>query len=205
MSTLAGAYRHAPITAQIDALTERFDFLRHPFYEAWTEGRLSREDLARYAEAYRWPVLALAALAELAVDPEHAREEYAHVTLWEQFARGCGARRREPPAHGASCALVWLAGTDRLERLAALYAIESVQPLLAATKLAALRRHYGFEEGGTTEYFTIHATRDFVHAAATRAEIERAASPRDGRRLVARARAVLAANWQLLDALAVAA
>jgi len=192
------------ITAQIDALVSRFDLLRHPFYEAWTEGLLAPDDLARYADAYRWPVLALAAVAELAGDPEHAREEYEHVALWDRFAEAVGARRREPAAHAADCALIWLAGADRLECLAVLYAIEAGQPPVAAAKLDALHRHYGFGEGGPTEYFAVHRTRDLAHAASLRARLERLAGPRDGRRLIARARAALAANWLLLDGVAAA-
>lgn len=36
----------------IDALIEKHHLLKHPFYQAWTAGKLSRESLALYAEQY---------------------------------------------------------------------------------------------------------------------------------------------------------
>lgn len=197
--------RAAETVAAIDAVVRRHDLLQHPFYVAWSAGELSRDDLGRYAAAYRWPVLALAAVAELAADSGHAREEYAHVALSDDFARACGGYGRQPGPAAADCALIWLAGRDRLEQLATLYAIESMQPPIAAAKLDGLLSHYGFDEGPATEYFRVHRTRDFVHAAVTRRELLRESGPRDGRRLVARARAVVEANWQLLTAVHAAA
>jgi len=35
------------------------DLLTHPFYQAWSAGELRAEDLARYAEQYRFQVQAL--------------------------------------------------------------------------------------------------------------------------------------------------
>ncbi|MEA2312434.1 MAG: pyrroloquinoline-quinone synthase [Solirubrobacteraceae bacterium] len=187
------------VTRQIDALVERWNFLRHPFNEAWSEGELTHADLARYAGAYRWPVLALAAVTELARDNEHARKGYEHVALWEAFAAACGAPPAEPIGAAAECALAWLAARDRLERLAVLYAIESAQPAIAATKLDGLIRHYGFVEGPATEYFAVHAQRDAEPAAAARDALLAQATSSDCTRLTEQAEAALRAKWRLLD------
>ena len=36
----------------LDALIEEHHLLKHPFYQAWTEGTLSKESLQLYAEQY---------------------------------------------------------------------------------------------------------------------------------------------------------
>ena len=36
----------------LDALVEMYHLLKHPFYKAWTEGRLSKQQLGLYAEQY---------------------------------------------------------------------------------------------------------------------------------------------------------
>ena len=95
---------------------------------------------------------------------------------------------------------------DLLEHLAVLYAIEAGQPEMSKTKLEGLTAHYGYtEEGPAVEYFRVHELRDVEHARAG-ARADRGA---DGRqwttprrrpsRMVARARAALRGNWQLLD------
>lgn len=193
------------IIEQIDALGREWDVRSHPFYADWAVGALTPADLTRYAAEYRWGVLAQAALAGVVAGPEHAREEREHVGLWERFAQACGARPGPPGPATADCALAWCAGADRLERLAVLYALESAQPEVARTKLAALVAYYGFERGPTTEYFVVHAARDVAHAAELRAAICREAGPRDGARMVARARAALRGSWLLVDGVAAAA
>jgi len=39
------------LCARIDEARQRWDVLKHPFYERWERGELSREDLAFYAAA----------------------------------------------------------------------------------------------------------------------------------------------------------
>ena len=46
------------ILAGLDRLVEKYHLLKHPFYRAWTQGTLSRESLALYAEQYYQHVLA---------------------------------------------------------------------------------------------------------------------------------------------------
>ena len=48
---------------RLDAVAERFDVLRHPFYVRWSEGTLRRDELALYAGQYAHAVKALAAAA----------------------------------------------------------------------------------------------------------------------------------------------
>jgi pyrroloquinoline-quinone synthase len=184
---------------RIDAAARRWNVLDHPFYKRWSEGALTRPELAEYAAQYRHAVVALADQAAAAGDGEHAREEAAHVAVWDSFAEACGSLPVEANAETAECVDAWTAGDDRLERLAVLYAIESAQPAISRTKLDGLVAHYGFEEGPATEYFSLHAERDVEHAAESRAELEALASPADADRLAERAETAARANWRLLD------
>lgn len=179
---------------------ERWNVLEHPFYTRWERGELDTRELAFYAGEYRHAVVALAREAE-AAGAEHAAEEAAHVDLWDDFAHMLGADLdRAPLAETVECAESWTGGTDRLERIAVMYAIESAQPAISSTKLAGLARHYGFDpEGPAAAYFALHAERDLEHAEESRALLAAEATEADVERLVAAAEAALRGNWRLLD------
>jgi pyrroloquinoline-quinone synthase len=196
---------------RIDAARERWNVLRHPFYLRWSAGELERSELAFYAGEYRHAVVALAdatAGAAEAAGPElraeladHAGEERAHVTLWDEFAAALGAEIDRPARpESAACTEAWTAGDDLLERLAVLYAVESAQPAISRTKLDGLCEHYamGADEPATA-YFTLHSERDHEHAAQSRKMLLQRTDEGDEDRLVARAETALRGNWELLD------
>jgi pyrroloquinoline-quinone synthase len=196
---------------------DSWNVLRHPFYVKWSSGDLTADELSLYAGQYAHAVEALASASRHAAEvapaaiaaelAEHAVEEEAHVELWTRFAACVGARAPATPLpETAECVTAWSAA-DRalLPTLVALYAIESAQPSISATKLDGLRRHYGVAEGPATEYFTVHAVRDIDHAASARSLIMSeldGTAPQDrapDAELVDQAERVLAANWRLLD------
>ncbi len=198
---------------RLDQVAKRWNVLRHPFYVRWSEGTLTREELALYAGQYAHAVEALAAgtrrvatLAPAATAEEHAVEEEAHVELWGEFAAAVGSGK-EPRSGGmaaplpetAECVRAW-ADPDRalLPTLVALYAIESAQPAISATKRIGLVERYGFEPGPATAYFDVHAVRDLEHARAGRETITDVGIE-DADALAAEAERVLKANWRLLD------
>jgi pyrroloquinoline-quinone synthase len=196
---------------RLDAARDRWDVLRHPFYVRWSRGELERDELAFYAGEYRHAVVALADACEKAAaagEPalraeleEHAAEECEHVELWDGFAGALGAGlAREPRPETRACAGAWTAGSDLLEHLAVLYAVESAQPAISQTKLEGLVGHYGMRPGEPgTAYFELHAERDEEHAAHSRLLIEERLGDADADRLVERAEAALRGNWTLLD------
>jgi pyrroloquinoline-quinone synthase len=189
------------------------DVLEHPFYVRWSNGELSREELAAYSGQYRHAVVALAAASRNATPAadgelrehleEHAAEEAEHVGLWDRFVSATGGDAdAAPTAETELCAAAWAGdGRDLDATLAALYAIESAQPEIAAIKQRGLVDLYGYDEGPATEYFEVHAKRDHDHAEAHRRfleeRIESGAADQD--ELIAAAREVLRANWTLLD------
>lgn len=183
---------------RLEAVSDRWNVLRHPFYRRWERGELSREELSYYAGEYRHAVVALAGLARTASDRGHAAEEAAHVELWDDFAAALGADlERAPRAETAACAETW--SGEGVEGAAALWAIESAQPEISRTKLEGLVRWYGFEQHTKgTRYFELHAERDHEHAELSRRVLERA-RPEEEDGIVAAAEAALRANWELLD------
>ena len=184
---------------RLDEMRARWNVLDHPFYLRWERGDLTREDLAFYAGEYRHAVVALADVAAVGGDAEHAAEEAAHIELWDDFAAALDAPLdREPGSETRECADAWRA-EDSLAARAVLYAVESGQPDISRTKLTGLVDHYGFAAGSkSTGYFELHSDRDHEHAAAS-AEVLSKAAPEDADRLVAAATAALEGNWRLLD------
>jgi pyrroloquinoline-quinone synthase len=185
-----------------DAIRERWDVLRHPFYQRWSQGDLAPGELAFYAGQYRHAVVALADAAAHAGDAGHAAQERAHVALWDGFLESVGGDAGAAPApETAACAAAWADDTrDRAATLMALYAIEAAQPAISETKRAGLVEHYGIEAGSeATRYFDLHAVLDHEHAAHARAELEATMAPAEEDRLLAEAERVLQANWRLLD------
>jgi pyrroloquinoline-quinone synthase len=198
---------------RLEDVRSRCNVLEHPFYQRWSEGSLTADELGQYAGQYRHAVVALAdaaAGAARAADadtkPEleaHAAEEASHVPLWDGFARAVGSdlgAGAEPETR--DCAAAWSGeGEERdlLTTLVALYAIESGQPAISETKLAGLRDHYDVDSPEGTAYFELHATLDHEHAAAERELIEQRLDGADADALLAEAESVLRANWRLLD------
>ena len=185
---------------RLDAVQERWNVLRHPFYTRWERGELTVSELSFYAGEYRHAVVALARQAEEA-GSEHAHEEAGHIALWDDFARALDADlAREPRPETLVCVGSWLGGNDRLERLAVLYAVESAQPAISQTKLRGLVEHYGFDpQGAGAAYFAVHAERDLEHARESSELLAAEATEADVERLVAAAEAALRGNWRLLD------
>jgi pyrroloquinoline-quinone synthase len=207
------------VIARIDQARRECDVLEHPFYQRWSAGELSVEELAFYAGEYRHAVVALAQASDSVAakaDPgrragleRHAAEEHSHVALWDAFAdaaAGEGACDRSPLSETDTCTRAWTTGADALEHLAVLYAIEASQPAIAKTKLEGLVERYGYTaEGPAVEYFELHAELDVEHARQARELIAELMSEDETQaraqadRMVRRATAALQGNWELLD------
>lgn len=193
---------------RIETARGRWNVLRHPFYRRWSEGSLTRDELARYSGQYRHAVRAIAAIsdtvaAEVPGRPElrrHAAEERDHVALWDGFVHAAGGSPEDvPTAETEECVRAWSATDGLLARLATLYAIESGQPEISRIKREGLVARYDFTEGSGTAYFRVHEGRDVEHAAQAQELIEELASSDDDDELVAAAESAFRANWRLLD------
>jgi pyrroloquinoline-quinone synthase len=208
------------IVDSLDQLRDSINVLEHPFYQRWNAGELTASELQLYAGEYRHAVLALAQAsaeaAEAAAEPHragllrHADEEASHLALWDGFAAAAGsdpAGAGEGPAspETAACVSAWTAGEGLLEHLAVLYVLEAGQPEISRTKIEGLTAHYGYSpEGPATEYFRVHETLDVEHGRQASELIETLIAGESdlqqvSERMLARARAALRGNWELLD------
>jgi pyrroloquinoline-quinone synthase len=201
---------------RIEEARARWNVLEHPFYQRWSVGELSREELAFYAGQYRHATVAIAELSAAVADsaPEaeradlrrHAAEEDAHVGVWDGFLDAVGGdAEAAPTAQTAACVAAWTRADARLARLSRLYAIESGQPAISQTKREGLARHYGIGDCAGNEYFRLHEKADVEHAAEGRALIEAHLAGADPDELVAAAESAFEANWRLLDGVVAAA
>src|ERR1700737_1529793 len=84
----------------LDGVNLHRPLLKHSFYQRWTRGTLTLEELRSYSDQYRHLVVALPEwVAPAAGSPptraeelfSHAREETSHVRLWDDFRQAIGA------------------------------------------------------------------------------------------------------------------
>jgi pyrroloquinoline-quinone synthase len=180
----------ATIIESLDALVEKHHLLKHPFYRAWTEGKLSKESLQLYAEQYYQHVRAFpenlkqlagradAPLSELVEEnlAEELDPSAPHPLLWRQFAQSLGVSEAAlddtHPLPGIAALLdtydeVVSQGT-MTEAVAAFYVYEAQVPEIATQKIAGLRRFYDITEPRALAYFGVHEEADVRHRAAWR-------------------------------------
>jgi pyrroloquinoline-quinone synthase len=186
---------------QLDSRIAKYDLLCHPFYKAWSAGRLTREDLREYAQDYYHHVEAfpsyLAAFGmrledsalrnallanmcdEKGVEGGRGTNAIPHSHLWLDFAEGMGSSRNlewhspVPQIRHLIRYFQGVAGEGLPEQaLAAFYAYESQVPRIAQAKQAGLREMYGADDK-TCGYFALHAEADVHHARVWRGLLEK--------------------------------
>lgn len=142
---------------KLDESISRWNLLESPFYEAWSDGFLPQESLARYANEYGAFISLIPQGWASHGDSAIAAEEREHVELWRGFAAALGVDigEAETPAVRELVDLASSMFSDATTSLGALYAFEAQQPRTAATKLAGLREHYDLSEEAHT-YFAVH-------------------------------------------------
>jgi pyrroloquinoline-quinone synthase len=181
----------------IEIINERIAgrrLLDHPFYQAWSQGDLTRDALKTYAAQYYQWVLAFPtwisaahanspdlvmrqALLDNLIDEETGPDN--HPELWLRFSDALGldrdAVRSAQPLPETSRAISTMRGiareTPAVAAVAALYAYESQQPQVMATKRQGLRDRYGVTTGH--DYFVTHEAADIEHSAMEQTLIER--------------------------------
>lgn len=206
----------------LDQLIASRSILRHPFYQAWTAGTLTRADLQTYAASYYPHVAAFPGYLETAAAgaPDAAiraelldnlREEVAepapHPELWLRFAEGIGAARgavaNAAPTRATAAtvgAFQDLCAESTVAGVVALYAYESQQPEVAKRKADGLCERYGVTDAATLEYFTVHAEADVRHRDGERRAIARLlANGATEEQVLSAANRALDAYWGLLD------
>jgi pyrroloquinoline-quinone synthase len=206
---------------QLERRLVEYDLLRHPFYQAWSAGELTRTDLQEYASEYYHHVAAfptyLSALHSRLPDGAMRRsvvrnlceeeiEGLAHSELWLDFAEGLGvsreaAKARVPPPHIQELISVFRAlMRSPAKALAALYAYESQIPRIAKEKVRTLGTCYG-ADAKTCRYFVLHRVMDQHHSETWKRELTNlvASSPTLTDDVLAGGAEAAGALWSALD------
>jgi pyrroloquinoline-quinone synthase len=186
------------VSARIDEQVAERAMLSHPFYRAWTEGRLPLDRLRAYARQYFHHVeafpRAVSAVHSACPDrdgrrmlAENLAEEEGieagkqdHASLWLMFAAGLGeapAAVRSQQLTAETRALIdtfhKLSRRCYASGLGALYAYESQFPAVAAAKIEGLIDRYGITDEATLRFFRVHQSADVEHSSVCRALLDR--------------------------------
>jgi pyrroloquinoline-quinone synthase len=206
----------------VEAVME-YSMLKHLFYVAWTEGRLSKAVLAEYAKQYYAHVRAFPTyvsavhsrcddvsirqeLLENLIEEERGEEN--HPELWLRFAESLGVSRENvinadllPSTENSVARLKSLTQSeDYRDGLAALYAYESQIPEVARTKREGLKEFYGIQDERAVSFFRVHEGIDVLHQQVERNILsQKCQTPAEQRRSVEVAKESAKALWGFLD------
>ncbi len=214
-------------TELLDAVME-YSMLKHPFYQAWSAGKLSQAVLAEYAKQYYAHVRAFPTyvsavhsrcedvetrqmLLENLIEEERGAEN--HPELWLRFAESLGVAREDVKnaellaSTKASVATLksLTQATDYREGLAALLGYESQIPEVAKTKREGLKSFYGIDEERAVSFFRVHESIDILHQQVERDVLaEKCETEGEKNRAITSARESAKALWAFLDGVSAA-
>lgn len=205
-----------------------YSMLKHPFYVAWSTGKLSKSVLGEYAKQYYAHVRAFPTyvsavhchcedlairqeLLENLIEEERGAEN--HPELWLRFGESLGVGRED--AKQAELLASTKESVARLKSLtqdadyrvglAALYAYESQIPEVARTKRDGLKSFYGITDERAVSFFRVHENIDVLHQ---QVEVqilrEQCRTPDEQGRAVSAAREAAKALWMFLDGICAA-
>ena len=139
---------------RIDEIIEARSLLKHPFYQMWSDGKLTQESLAGYSKEYfqlvkavpkfMTPIIEKAPNSVIAELTENQQEESDHIKPWISFAGELGISEDE---------LISYSGSDKTQKAVfdltelmntfdggacAMYAFEKEIPKSSQSKLDGL-------------------------------------------------------------------
>ena len=170
---------------QLNEKLNKYHLLKHPFYKAWNEGKLTREVIKDYAEQYYQHVKAfpryISATHSLCEDihkrkillenlQDEENKDADHPKLWKNFALAMGADSENIEKVKQD----WFtkemidnffkqARLSYAEGLASLYTYERQIPEIAETKIQGLKKFYGVNSKEGLEFFEAHKAADVIH------------------------------------------
>lgn len=172
------------VIERIDSAIEGRSLLKHPFYQMWSEGKLTLDHLRGYSKEYFQLVKAVPKFVEnisaLTADPsikesveQNMKEESEHIEQWIRFAGAIGVPRKElvnyiatDKTNDAISDLTHITSLSLEQAVAAMYAYEKELPKISRSKIDGLKKFYGMSDGtDATNYFEIHEEADVRHAA----------------------------------------
>ena len=201
------------IIKKIDQMIEERSLLKHPFYQMWSDGKLTQESLAGYSKEYFQLVKAVPTFMTPIIEKspdnivgeliENQQEESDHIKPWITFAGSLGISEDELVSYSGT-AKTCQAVSDLNSLMStfdggacAMYAFEKEIPKISQTKLDGLAEFYGMTSDEATQYFKLHTEADIRHAASWRNVVE--ASSVDSDSLIEFADKSISAQNLLLD------
>jgi len=180
---------------QIDKIIEERSLLKHPFYQMWSDGKLTLDSLAGYSKEYFQLVKVVPSLMTPIIEKapnsvvgeliENQQEEFTHINSWIKFAKELGVSEEK---------LIQYNGLEKTRKAiselselmnsfeggaCAMYAFEKEIPKISQTKLDGLKEYYGMSNADSTEYFKLHTEADIRHAASWRNILEKTSTNQD--------------------------
>ena len=164
---------------KIDMLIEERSLLKHPFYQTWSEGKLTQDALAGYSKEYFQLVKAVPRFMTPLLDtaPEsmydeldfNQKEETDHIKLWIKFANSLGVSTYDLESYdGLDKTNMCIHGLFSMmysfdTGSAAMYALEKEIPEISKTKLEGLAEFYDLTSFDATVYLKHHTEADIRH------------------------------------------
>ena len=198
---------------RIDEMIEERSLLKHPFYQMWSDGKLSLDSLTGYSKEYYQLVKSVPSfmtpIIEKAPDSlkseltSNQEEEIQHIKPWLRFANSLGVDEKELEHYAGLPKTIQ--AVSQLSSLmnsfeggsCAMYAFEKEIPKISQVKLEGLAKFYGISSEQATEYFKLHTEADIRHAAAWRKALEQTSSKKE--KLFEIAEKSISAQNMLLD------
>jgi len=201
------------IIKRIDEMIEERSLLKHPFYQMWSDGKLTLDSLSGYSKEYfqlvkavpsfMTPIIEKAPNSVISELIDNQQEESDHIKSWIRFAGELGVSEYE---------LIRYEGLEKTRKsvselselmntyeggACAMYAFEKEIPKISQTKLDGLAKFYGISNEEATEYFKLHTEADIRHAASWRIILEKTST--DSNNLIQIADKSISAQNLLLD------
>lgn len=195
--------------------------LKHPFYQAWTEGCLEADRIALYARQYfshvaQFPRCLSAmhtrcedlsirqVLLQNLMDEELGTENHPELWLrfvesWKQDRTSAFSEKLLPETQELLNTFQQLCEKGLPEALGALYAYEHQVPEVAEFKIEALKKHYTeYAHPAGLKFFEVHRQADVFHSQALENILDKM-DPESGRRALAGAKEASLALWNFLS------
>ena len=180
---------------RIDEMIEERSLLKHPFYQMWSDGKLTLDSLSGYSKEYfqlvkavpsfMTPIIEKAPNSVISELIDNQQEESIHIQSWIKFAGELGVSEYE---------LIHYEGLEKTRKsvlelsklmntyeggACAMYAFEKEIPKISQTKLDGLAEFYGISDENATEYFKLHTEADIRHAASWKNILEKTSTDSD--------------------------
>ena len=198
---------------RIDEMIEERSLLKHPFYQMWSDGKLSLDSLTGYSKEYYQLVKSVPSFMTPIIEQapgslkneltSNQEEEIQHIKPWMRFASSLGVDEKELEDYAGLPKTIQ--AVSQLSSLmnsfeggsCAMYAFEKEIPKISQVKLEGLAEFYGISSEQATEYFKLHTEADIRHAAAWRKALEQTSSKKE--KLFEIAEKSISAQNMLLD------